>query len=251
MARVWSRFAAAVLCVSLVVGLVECKGKPVPGGSCTSNNKYICTDPSSALLCQSGKLVVYPCRGPKGCQGQGVASECDDDLANEGDACLTTANESYACGTDHKKELICKDGKFVMARTCKGPKSCSVTGDMIHCDDSMADPNDQCVAEPGDANFACSTDKKYEVECKGASAKFEISNSCRGPKGCYIQNDSVYCDRTFGREGDVCRPVGEPACGEDGRSEVKCVAAGVSGKWVKQRDCRRGCSIKGNYVECD
>jgi hypothetical protein len=251
MARVWGRLAAAVFSVSLVVGLVQCKMKPTAGGKCTSNGKYICTDLSNALLCANGTLVPLACRGPKGCQGTGVASECDDDLALAGDSCLSTLNESFACSVDHKTELVCKDNKFVVARTCKGPKSCTVTGDLIHCDDSQADIGDQCIAEPGDANYACTTDKKYEVVCQASTNKFEISNSCRGSKGCYIQNDMVYCDRTFGREGDICRPIDDHACGEDGHSELHCKQAGTVGKWSKQRDCKRGCQVKGNYVECD
>ena len=133
MARVWQRLAAAVFCVSLVIILSQCKGlKPTPGAPCmVGNNKFQCTDPSNALLCQNGKWVTMPCRGPRGCRGVGTSQTCDDDLAQEGDACVQTLNENYSCSVDHTKELICKDGKFATVRTCKGPKKCTVTGDMI------------------------------------------------------------------------------------------------------------------------
>ncbi|HEY8038848.1 MAG TPA: hypothetical protein VIF15_03610 [Polyangiaceae bacterium] len=224
-------------------------GKPTPGSACVSNGKFQCVDPTSALLCQSGKTVAMPCRGPNGCQGLGAASTCDDDLAMEGDACQQTLNENYACQVDHTKELICKDGKFAVARTCKGPKKCSVALNEINCDDSQADIGDTCVAEPGDANYACSTDKKFEVVCEAASSKFVVSNTCRGSKGCWITDNTVHCDQTMAREGDQCRPVDNFSCSEDAKQELKCTA---QFKWVKHRDCKHdGCKIKGSDVYCD
>lgn len=247
MARVWHRLAAAIVASLLAVGLVNCRGKPVAGGKCTVVGKYVCSDPSSALLCQGGTFVNLPCRGPKGCTGRGSSSECDDDLASEGDACLSTLNESYACSVDHKKELVCKDGKFQLARTCKGPKSCAIQGDTVHCDDSLIDVGDVCMEETGDANYACTPDRKTEVVCRGNKA--EISNTCRGNKGCWIEGDTIHCDQDKGREGDVCRPVDNHSCSEDARSELKCAA---NGHWAKQRDCRHdGCKVKGNEVWCN
>jgi hypothetical protein len=191
-----------------------------------------------------------PCRGPRGCQGRGTSSStCDDDLAQEGDPCQQTLNENYSCSTDHNKELLCKDGKFQTSSTCKGPKKCSVTGNTIKCDDSMADVGDPCVVEPGDANFGCSIDKKTEVQCDAATNKFIASNACRGPKGCWIEGDLVQCDSSFARIGDTCRPVENHACNEDARSEVKC---SPQMKWVKHRECKReGCRVKGREIWCD
>jgi hypothetical protein len=248
MARVWQRFAASVLCLLLLSLVWSCK-RPAPGGKCTSIGKYQCADAVSALLCQGGTIVSMPCRGPHGCQGQGANSTCDDDLAQEGDPCQQTLNENISCSTDHVKELVCKDGKFQTTRTCKGPKKCSVNGTTIRCDDSLADVGDACVAESGDANFACSTDKKTEVQCDAATSKFIASNGCRGPKGCWIEGDVVHCDTTFGREGDPCRPVDNFACSEDARSDLKC---SPQMKWVKHHDCKReGCKAKGHEIRCD
>ena len=121
MTRVWQRLAAAVICAVLVVGLWECK--PKPGSSCQYNGKIRCDDPSTALLCRKNVVVAIPCRGPQGCKappgGDGV---CDDDLAQEGDPCQDTLNENYACSTDHAKELLCKDGKFVVDKKWKPKK---------------------------------------------------------------------------------------------------------------------------------
>jgi hypothetical protein len=249
MARVWQRFAAAVFCALLLSLLWSCK-RPAPGGPCTSIGKYQCADAVSALLCQGGTIVSMPCRGPRGCQGQGTQNSiCDDDLAQEGDPCQQTLNENYSCSTDHAKELVCKDGKFQTRRTCKGPKRCSITATTLNCDDSMADVGDNCVPESGDANFACSIDKKIEIQCDAATSKFIASNACRGPRGCWIDGTAVQCDTSFGREGDPCRPVDHRACNEDARSELKC---SPQMKWVKHKDCKReGCKVKGSMTYCD
>ncbi len=250
MARVWQRLVAGVFGVGLVVCLSQCKGlKPTPGGPCVTNNKYMCNDPSSAMLCQNGKYVNMPCRGPRGCRGMGASSMCDDDLAAEGDVCLQTLNENWSCTTDHNKELICKDGKFAVARTCKGPKRCSISAEVVSCDDSVADIGDQCIAEPGDANYGCSTDKKQEIVCDAASSKFQPSASCRGPKGCWIEGDSVHCDKSMARAGEKCRSVDDHTCSEDAMNELKCTPQLT---WAMQRPCKHnGCKIKFNEVFCD
>jgi hypothetical protein len=247
----WQRLAAAVICVVLMVGLWECK--PKPGGSCRSNGKIRCEDPTTALLCRNSVIVAIPCRGQQGCKGPaGGDGVCDDDLAQEGDPCQDTLNENFACSTDHAKELLCKDGKFVVASTCKGPKKCSVVmsalSTTIHCDDSMADLGDPCRPEPGDANYACSTDKKVEVQCDAATSKFVAASGCRGPRGCFIEGDSVQCDSTYAREGDPCRHVDRVACSEDAKSELKC---SPQMKWISRRPCKRdGCRVKGSDLFC-
>jgi hypothetical protein len=239
-----------VFAVGLVLVLVQCKGlKPSPGAPCVTNGKFQCSDPSSALLCQSGKYVSMPCRGPAGCTGFGASSRCDDDLALEGDACLQTLNDNYACSVDHTKEFICKTGKFTAIRTCKGPKKCTVSGDMINCDDSMADVGDVCVVDPGDANFGCSPNKLTEVVCDGPSSKFQAAQSCRGQKGCTIENEMVHCDTSAARMGEKCRHVDNHACSEDATAELKC---SPTFQWLKQRDCKHGgCKVKANEVFCD
>ena len=250
MARVWHRLAAAAFSVSLVVVLSQCKGlKPTPGAPClVGNNKFQCTDPTTALLCQSGKWVNMPCRGPRGCTGLGTAQRCDDDLAQAGEACMMEASENVACGTDRLSELTCAAGTWKLTRTCKGPKKCSVAGNMVSCDDSMADVNDPCAVEAGDANFGCSSDKKIEVVCDAASSKFLASQPCRGPNGCHIEGTNVYCDRSMGRVGEKCRPVDTFSCSEDATQMLKCSPQFT---WLKKSDCKHGCRAKNNSVFCD
>jgi hypothetical protein len=212
-------------------------------------NKYVCSDERSALLCRDGKRVPMPCRGPKGCAGTGDASKCDDDLAAAGDVCAMTLNENYACTLDHGSEVKCKDGVFGVVRTCRGPKKCAVNGDLINCDDSLGNVGDPCVAEVSDSNYACSTDKKLETVCDASTSSFQPSNSCRGLKGCYIENERVYCDQSNAREGDICRPVDNHSCSEDASVELQCSPQRT---WKLQRPClRNGCKIKNQEVYCD
>lgn len=256
MSRVWQRIAAAAFAAVILVVLPQCKGlKPTAGGKCVSNGKYLCTDTTTALICQGGVYATMPCHGPRGCTGIGNNSSCDDDLGQEGETCaMGVGGDNLACGVDHARELICTLNKWTMARTCKGPKKCSVkhlgSTEEIDCDDSFADVGDLCKVEAGDNNYGCTTDKKVEVECDAASTKFIAYQGCRGQKGCFIDNaNMVHCDQTAAREGDPCHPVDNHSCNEDATSELKC---SPQFKWIKQKDCKHdGCKIKSNEVYCN
>jgi hypothetical protein len=248
MGRVWQRLAAAVGSGLLLLVLVQCNAlKQKPGDKCVSNGKFQCTDPSTALLCQGGTIVSMPCRGPNGCQGVGPGSQCDDDLGQAGEACLSgSGGENYACGTDQKSELVCTNGKWVVNSTCKGPAGCKVTGTMVHCDDDFADVNDPCQSNASDANYSCTPDKKTIVVCQ--SNKFIEWEGCHGPKGCHIENNQVFCDTTMGAVGDTCRHADNHACSDDAQSMLRCTA---QFKWAKQQDCHHGCRVHGNEVDCN
>jgi hypothetical protein len=167
--------------------------KQKPGDKCLSNGTFTCNDATTALLCQTGTLVSMPCRGPKGCSGQGPGSQCDDDLGTAGEPCMVgSGGENYACTTDMKGQLVCNSGKWVINSTCKGPGACKVTGNIVHCDDDFADVGDPCQSNASDANYSCTPDKKDMVVC--TNNKFVKSKECKGPKGCHIENQMVYCN---------------------------------------------------------
>jgi hypothetical protein len=254
MTRVWQRIAGVAFAAAILVVLPQCKGlKPAPGGKCVSNGKYQCSDSTSALLCQAGVYVALPCKGPKGCSGVGNNSSCDDDFGNEGETCtMGVGGDNLACSVEKNKELICTQGKWTIARTCKGPKHCAVKHigitEELECDDSFGDVGDLCRVEAGDNNYGCSVDKKTEVECDASTTKFIAYNGCRGTRGCWIEHDIVHCDHSAGREGEPCHPVDTYACNEDATSQLKC---SPQFKWVKNRDCKHdGCKVKGNEVSC-
>jgi hypothetical protein len=248
MGRVLQRLAVAVGSGVLLVVLVQCNAlKQKPGDKCVNNGAVKCTDGSNALLCQGGTISAITCRGPKGCSGAGASGECDDDLAQAGEGCIMgSGGQNYSCGTDLKSELVCTAGKWTVNSTCKGPGGCKVTGTMVHCDDDFADINDPCQSSPSEANYSCTPDKKTEVVC--TNNKFVESEGCHGQKGCYIENNSVYCDTSMAKEGDKCRHADNHACSDDATAMLKCSPQMT---WVKQTACKSGCKVKGREIDCN
>jgi hypothetical protein len=194
MVRVGQRILTATVSGLLLLVLVQCNAlKQKPGDKCVSNGKFQCTDPSTALLCQTGTLVSMPCRGPHGCSGMGPGSNCDDDLGQVGEPCMSGATgENYSCQTDLKAQLVCTSGKWAINSTCKGPGGCKVIGEMVNCDDNFADVGDPCHSNASDANYSCTPDKKEMVVC--TANKFVKAKVCHGAKGCHIEGNEVYCD---------------------------------------------------------
>jgi hypothetical protein len=219
------------------------------GDACPGHKGLECVDPGSALVCQHDVFLRIPCRGPGGCHGEGEAAKCDDDIMAEGDACqVPSAGDNLGCSVDGLKELRCDQGVARVDRTCRGPKKCTIAGDVLHCDDTIAEVGDLCEVEAGEDNFGCSTDSTIEVICDRATSRFTIANTCRGPKHCRIEDDKVYCDQSTGRLGDVCRPVDNHSCAEDATIELKCSPQGT---WLKQRACGpSGCIIRDGNVYC-
>lgn len=253
MGRVLQRLTVAVGSGFVLLMLVQCNAlKQKPGDKCVSNGKFQCTNASTALLCANGTLVSIACSGKNGCQGVGAASECDDTLGAVGEACqMGSGEENIACSADHKAELVCTANKWTIDSTCKGPGGCKFTAVGSNfdfkCDDDFADLNDPCQSSPGNDNYSCTPDKKTEVVC--TRNKFVESQGCRGGKGCYIENSTVYCDTSVAKEGDLCRRADDHACSDDSTEMLKCSA---QGKWAKQMECKHGgCKVKGREVICN
>jgi hypothetical protein len=231
--RVLALFAIALLALG-------CRSKPAAGDKCTKEGRYVCADLQSALYCKSGVFVAVPCKGAKGCSGD-KNPRCDYELAAEGDACMSASSENYACSVDNKSGLVCKDGKFVLWRACKGPQGCVVRADRIECDNTYADPGDPCGTA---GSFACSVDKKLALVCK--EGKYFVDSACRGPEACRVgtQARKLECDDSVANEGDPCDTEREVTCSEDHKSELVCTNL----KWTKKLDCTRkdGCVYQRN-----
>lgn len=219
-----------------LVAIAACTGKPSAGDKCKNPGRYVCSDKDTALYCKDGVFTAIPCRGPRGCVGGAESPKCDYDFASEGDACMSPANENYACSLDRAVGLVCKDGKFVRWRACKGPHSCVVHPDRIECDNTYADVGDPCGSA---GSYACSADKKLALVCK--NGKYEADGSCRGPDECRVgaQAHKLECDESVAEMGDPCATDDEVTCSVDKKSELVCKAH----VFVKKRDCTRkdGC----------
>lgn len=125
----------ALGCVSNVEGAKCDLGASSVGSPCTKENEgnASCTeDKKNLLLCKSGKMVLgATCKGMHGCRQRGTELECDETISDLGDTCDSSEYEGkFACSTDKKTRLVCKNNKMVKDRACK----CSVMIDKVNCD---------------------------------------------------------------------------------------------------------------------
>jgi hypothetical protein len=152
----------------------------VDGETCIESgveNRACSVDKKTALLCTQGKFkTVEACRGPKGCAVSGDVTTCDSKLAEKGDLCTTAG--AFACTSDTKARVVCKDGAFAFDRFCKGPSGCHPAD--FACDESISELGDPCGV-PG--MFACSTSGDDELVCQGG--QYAKDHKCKRP-GCSV-----------------------------------------------------------------
>ena len=162
----------------------------VVGGTtkgCNSTDRACSPDKSSLVVCGCGKdprMEVMPCRGPKGCfvDDAGLA-ECDNDIAVAGEFCDLTVQEQtlFTCASDKRTMLGCSpQHEWKVARTCRGPKACSVRGvgksTAVECDSTVAEAGDPCELE---GLGTCTVDRKSSLVCK--RLKFGEVGECMHP----------------------------------------------------------------------
>lgn len=106
--------------------------------ACREEEDYACTpDKKAALACRQSRFVQASlCKGPKGCRvtgskEQGFKVECDDSVAQVGDAC--EKEEHFSCASDEKSILKCKNKKFEIEEKCKGKEKCQIKGGSVGC----------------------------------------------------------------------------------------------------------------------
>jgi hypothetical protein len=91
------------------------------GDPCGRSGTYACSaDRKTMLVCNGRALAAASaCSGPAGCQVQRDSHkvDCDDSVAVEGDPCDEARR--ITCSTDHKSELVCKDGHYAKKRECR------------------------------------------------------------------------------------------------------------------------------------
>ena len=241
------------LLASLISVLVAgCRARPVAGDACDPARR-LCVDRSNGLFCdEGGKLAPVTCRGPRGCSGSDVTYDCDHRVATVGDACASF--QELACASDGSAVLACDiDHAFVLRATCPGPEHCSFRDGWVACDDSTASEGDACVQPKV---VACTTDRRGVVMC-GEDRRFAPYASCRGPRGCALEDARVACDDSVADEGDLCARVGEVACSLDHGQALVCrpspgitVAAGA---FAAAYACPggKGCVVRDGALECD
>ncbi len=107
------------------------------GDACREEDDYACSvDKKVALVCRSGKFATASiCKGKNACKILGEKGafkvECDDTVANIGDAC--DKENHYACAPDEKQIVKCVNKKFVGDDKCKSREKCAVKGELVGC----------------------------------------------------------------------------------------------------------------------
>jgi hypothetical protein len=140
--------------------------------SCKSDGTY--------TFCESGSSVskTVVCKGPKGCglSGSGAA-KCDTSANTLGDDCVTEG--LFRCAPDNAvNELQCTNGKFVLVRSCNGPKKCTFANNLVTCDQTVGDT---CLADM-EGKYTCDGAKAAINKC--TSSAWTLYATCTAPKTC-------------------------------------------------------------------
>ena len=121
-------------CVANANGAKCDLGASTAGSACTKENEgngSYTPDGKALLVCHDGKMnVAATCKGMHGCRQLGTKLDCNETIADLGDACDSSDYEGkFACTPDNKARLVCKANKFVKDKDCK----CSVLIEDVSC----------------------------------------------------------------------------------------------------------------------
>jgi hypothetical protein len=117
---------------------------------------------------------------------------------------------------DKKSGLFCGPDDTYEALKCGGAGGCWKAGVWVHCDQSVAAPDDECMG-PG---LACSRDRQSLLACE--AGKFVSVATCKGPRACRAGQEAIACDSRLADPGDPCRAEGDRVCTRDGRTMLTC-----------------------------
>ncbi len=105
------------LAVLLLACLLAASGcKPKAGRKCSPEGKEVCAGMGTALLCLDGKWTPMPCRGAKGCNGEGAIAECDQSVARASETCHLES--AVTCTEDKRSSLSCKENAWQASEAC-------------------------------------------------------------------------------------------------------------------------------------
>lgn len=200
-------------------------------GECSADHKAL-------MRCAKGKWQRLPCGGPSGCKVTGTTSHCDSRIATVGDRCDP---DEWACASDGKAILHCKDKKLVEDHPCRGPGGCTAPAgsDKMNCDRSLGELGDPCDGDVG----VCSMDQKSLFGCK--DHKLVLLQKCRGQTGCIANESLVGCaEPGLSEPDDPCDGDGA-ACTPDHRRFLEC----KNGHFKVKRTCSR-CTVAQHTVTC-
>lgn len=213
-------------------------------GSSCDKGEARCLDRERQLVCDQGKFIESPCRGPEGCSLAPKGVSCDVSANKPGDLCSRDDEGAAAC-TDPKTLISCRGGSY-QPSPCRGPDGCVASEGRPKCDTSVATSGDACAEQ--EKPKACSTDGKTLLACKGGTMQTELP--CRGPDGCKITASKLDCDLTLAELADPCPSEmdGRHACAVDRKTMLVC----KDGKFAPDSPCKAGesCLVEGGSIRC-
>ncbi len=148
----------------------------------------ICAGDKAMLACHSGKFERVPCLGPRGCELASGQANCDQSIAEAGDACKK--ENAKACSADKSRVLACKLGRMSELYVCRGEALCNSEGGKLTCDQTVAKLGDIC--DKGlSGHIACSPDKRSLIKCE--AERFVPSEKCKPGTVCTVSGQSTTC----------------------------------------------------------
>jgi len=163
-----------------------------PGDACAASGEgtAVCLSQDSMLSCHGRKFESVPCRGPRGCEMVAGQANCDQSVAEPGEACKKQS--AKACSVDKTQVLSCRDGHMAAQYACRGVGQCSSAGGKLACDQTIARLGDSCDKALG-GHVACSEDKKSLVTCQ--NERFVASEKCKPGTVCTVLGQSTRCEK--------------------------------------------------------
>lgn len=163
-----------------------------PGDACSRADEGVafCAGGAVMLACHDRKFEPVPCRGRRGCTMLGEQANCDQSIADSGEACKKP--NAKACSLDQAEVLSCVEGRMAALYQCRGEGRCNSTSGKLTCDQTIASSGDRCDAGL-DGHVACSTDKKALLVCK--DERFVVSERCKPGTRCAVTGQSTRCER--------------------------------------------------------
>jgi hypothetical protein len=196
--------------------------KPTPGDACSTDAERVCLSPEEQAICQGGQWRSFPCDGPDACSTSGGTTTCDISGNKADDKCAAADSGKSACAAGGKELVSCVDGR-IQRQACRGPKGCAEDGDKTACDMTINSAGEACTTE---GSASCSLDQKEQLNCKNGT--WISTAPCRGPRGCYLAEEKIWCDQSLAKKGEVCLHDGAGTCTMDSRAELIC----KNGRWT-------------------
>lgn len=163
-----------------------------PGDVCSKSNEgvAVCAGEDAMLACHGRKFERVPCRGPRGCEMVAGQPNCDQSVAEVGEACKK--QNAKACSVDKTQVLSCSDGHMKAHYACRGEGQCSSAGGKLACDQTVAKLGDTCDKALS-GHIACSEDKKSLITCQ--NERFVPSEKCKPGTLCTVAGQSTKCEK--------------------------------------------------------